>query len=184
MAIRTPHNRGFRNPRRVFMVNPALRHGVSQVRFVKGAPTLGRRRGLRFGQPYPNPPKWWLGVIGEWVVYWYLTARKRFVEGKDFYYQAAVFAPYLFRARDFTRVDFLVDLGPHSRLGRIGNYTALALDPITPFTHPDPQRDKDKRTSLQLGGYLLIFIEEGPLKQNPQRVMEAALRGKDLSSRA
>lgn len=184
MAIRTPVNRGFSNPRRVFVVNPALRHGPSLGRFAKGAPTLGRRRGLQFNQAYPNPPKWWLGVVGEWVVYWYLTARKHFKEGLDFYYQAPVYAPYIFRSRDFTRVDFLVDLGPRSRLGMIGRYTALALDPITQFTHPDPQHDKDKRTALALGGYLLIFLDEQPLKLNPQRVVESALRGRDLSSRA
>jgi hypothetical protein len=88
------------------------------------------------------------------------------------------------RARDFTRVDFLVDLGPRSRAGRIGHYSALALDPITPFTHPDPQADKDKRTSLELGGYLLVFLDTEPMKLNPKRIIEAALVGKDLSSRA
>lgn len=183
MPIRTPVNRGFQNPRRVFNVTPVVRRPSGGGRFAAGAPTLGRRRTIQFGQVYPNPPNWWKGVVGEWVVYWYLTARKHYKVGLDFYYQAAVYAPYLFRSRNFTRVDFLVDLGPRSRAGRIGHYTALALDPITPFTHPNPQLDKAKRASLELGGYLLIFLDTVPLKLNPQRIIEAALRGRDLSSR-
>lgn len=184
MAIRTPHNRGFKNPRRTFNVNPVVKRPSGGGRFAKGAPTVGRRKGITFGLPYPAPPKWWFGPTGEWVVYWYLTARKRYKEGLDFYYQAPVYAPYLFRSRDFTRVDFLVDLGPTSRAGRIGHYSALALDPITPFTHPDPQMDKNKRTSLELGGYLLVFLDTEPMKLNPARIIDAALKGKDLSSRA
>ena len=184
MAIRTPHNRGFSAPRRSFNRNPALRRFSGGGRFATGAPTLGRRKQLRFAQPYPNPPNWWLGVVGEWVVYWYLTDRKHYKEGLDFYYQAPVYAPFLFRSRDFTRVDFLVDLGPRSRAGRIGHYSALALDPITAFTHPDPQADKNKRTSLEFGGYLLVFLETEAMKLNPDRIVGEALKGKDLRSRA
>jgi hypothetical protein len=184
MAIRTPTNRGFSNPRRSFEVNPVVKRPSGGGRFAKGAPTLGRRRKIVFGLPYPNPPSWWHGVVGEWVIYWYLTVRKRFKEGLDFYYQAPVYAPFLFRSRDFTRVDFLVDLGPRSRAGRIGHYSALAFDPFTQFTHPNPQADKDKRTSLELGGYLLIFMETQALKLNPQRIVEAGLKGQDLSNRA
>jgi hypothetical protein len=184
VAIRTPHNRGFTAPRRSFTIAPVVKRPAGGGRFAKGAPTLGRRKTLKSAQPYPNPPNWWLGVVGEWVVYWYLTDRKRYVEGLDFYYQAPVHAPYLFRAKNFTRVDFLVDLGPKSRAGRIGHYSALALDPITAFTHPDPQADKRKRASLELGGYLLIFLQTEPMKLNPPRIIDAALKGKDLSNRA
>lgn len=176
-------NRGFRNPRRVFSRNPTISHLYAGGRTLPGAPKLGRRRGINPGQAYPNPPRWWMGPVGEWIIYWYLTARKRYKEGLDFYYQAPVFAPTLFASRDFTRVDFLIDLGPRSRAGQIGRYSALALDPITPFTHPDPQADKDKRTALELGGYLLIFIDTDALKMNPQRIIDEALKGHDLSSR-
>jgi hypothetical protein len=180
---RTPQNRGFADPRRVFSVNPRVDHTYAGGRTLPGAPKLGRRRGITFGQPYPNPPRWWQGVVGEWIVYWYLSYRKRYKEGLDFFYQAPVHADGLFRGRDFTRVDFLVDLGPRSRAGQIGRYTAVCFDPITPFTHPDPQADKNKRTALELSGYLLIFMDTDALKMNPQRIIEAGLKGRDLSNR-
>lgn len=184
MAIRTPINRGFKNPRRVFTVNPLVARPYAGGRALKGAPSIPRTKGPKGSQAYPNPPGWWFGPVAEWVVYWYLTTRKHFKEGLDFYYQAPVFAPGLFRNRNFTRVDFLVDLGPTARAGQIGHYSALAMDPFTAFTHPDPQLDKDKRTALELGHYLLIFLEEMALKMNPQRVVDAALKGRDLSNRA
>jgi hypothetical protein len=183
VATRTPVNRGFSAPRRVFEVNPVISRPYGGGRFAPGAPTIGRRYVIARGLAYPNPPKWWRGVVGEWIIYWYLTEKKRFKEGLDFYYQAPVYAPFLFRSRDFTRVDFLVDLGPNSRAGRIGHYSALAWDPITPFTHPDPQADKNKRIALEFGGYLLVFMETEQLKLNPRRVIEAGLVGRDLSSR-
>jgi hypothetical protein len=183
MAMRTPVNRGFSAPRRSFNVNPVVARKYAGGANLPGTPKLGRRARLARFIPYPPPPPWWSGVIAEWAVYWYLTTRKHFQEGKDFYYQAPVFAPHLFRARDFTRVDFLVDLGPRSRAGQIGKYTALAMDPFTNFTHPNIQLDKDKRSDLDLDGYLLIFLYEPQLLLGPGYLVEEALRGRDHSSR-
>lgn len=179
---RTPVNRGFKNPRASRQVNPVVNRPYAGGRGLQGAPGFKRERVAKY-QPYPNPPDWWLGPLGEWIVYWYFTQRKHWEEGRDFYYQAPVFAPFLFSSRDFTRVDFLVDFGPDSRAGQIGRYTALALDPITAFTHPDPAFDKRRRTELEDAGYLLVFLETSMLTTNPQDVLEKALRGQDVSSR-
>ena len=185
MPERTPINRGFSAPRDVFLVNPQ-RPGRTSAPSVSltGAPQIGRRLTFHKNQPYPDMPKWWQGPVTEWIVFWYLTDRKHYVEGRDFYYQAPIFVPYLFQSRDFTRADFIVDLGPLSQAGQIGRYTALVFDPITAFTHPDPQFDKDRRTELDKQGYLLIFMEGEALKMSPKRIIDAALVGRDLSSRA
>lgn len=181
--IRTPTNRGFSNKRAVRFTNPSRpRSSIENVRH-RDAPSPGRRATIRKYQPYPNPPPWWQGPLGEWIIFWYFQSVKKWQEGRDFYYQAPVFAPYLFSSRDFTRVDFLVDFGPDSRAGQIGRYTALALDPITAFTHPDPAFDKRRRAELEEAGYLLIFIETDMLLVDPRNVLEAALRGIDMSSR-
>lgn len=180
---RTPHNRGFSNQRARRLVNPDVKRVYGGGRSLPGAPNLGRRRGPTQAQPYPNPPDNWLASVGEWIVYWWLTEVKRWQEGKDFYYQAPVFAPFLFSSRDFTRVDFLLDYGPQSAVPPFGRYRALALDPITAFTHPDPEFDKDRRDELEEAGYLLIFLETDHLKTRPQEVLEAAIRGRDESSR-
>lgn len=150
---------------------------------LKGAPGIGRRNTIKPYQPYPNAPAWWQGPVTEWIVYWYLTYIKRWQKDKDFYYQAPLFAPYLFSSRDFTRVDFLIDLGSNSAAGAIGRYRALAFDPITPFTHPDPAFDRRRRDELEAAGYLLIFLESTMLEINPRDVIEKALRGQDVSSR-
>lgn len=183
MATRTPVNSGFSAPRGTFNVNPEVDRPYTGGRLAPGAPGLGRRPRLKKGQTYPDPPRWWLGPVPEWIVYWYLIWRKKYEEGKDFYYQAPVFVPFLFQSRDFTRIDFLIDLGPLSKAGMIAGFTALCLDPFTEFTHPDPQADKDKRTELEKQGYLLIFLDVEMLKNGPRRVIEAALRGQDLSNR-
>lgn len=185
MPTRTPVNRGFTAPRRVFLVNPEVERPYTGGRFARGAPTTGRRYTFHRGQAYPDPPRWWLGPLAEWIVYWYLTARRKFEEGVDFYYQAPIFVPYLFQSRDFTRADFLVDLGPRSKAGQIGRYTALVLDPITEFTHPDPQFDRDRRAELDKQGYLLVFLDGEKLKTDYKRLIDAAVdEGRDLSSRA
>jgi hypothetical protein len=181
--MRTPINRGFKNPRRVWSVNPVVARPYAGGRTMKGAPLIGARSKITPYQPYPNPPLWFMGPTGEWILYWYFTERKSWQEGKDFYYQAALFAPFLFSSRDFTRVDFLVDFGPTSQAYRIGNFKALALDPITAFTHPDPAFDKRRRAELGEAGYLLIFLETSMLEANPQDVIEKALRGLDVSTR-
>lgn len=181
--MRTPINRGFKNPRRVWSVNPVVARPYAGGRTLPGAPLIGQRAKVTRYQPYPNPPPWFMGPTGEWVVFWYFTSRKHWQEGKEFYYQSALFAPFLFSSRDFTRVDFLVDFGPQSAAAPIANYRGLALDPITPFTHPDPAFDKRRRAELSDAGYLLIFLETSMLEGNPPDVIEKALRGLDISSR-
>lgn len=181
--IRTPTNRGFSAPRARRLTNPTISRRYAGGRTLAGAPGIGRRRGPSTSQPYPNPPRWWMAPIGEWIVYWYLSQVKKWEQNRDFYYQAPVYAPFLFSSRDFTRVDFLVDFGPNSRAGQIAHYTALCLDPITPFTHPDPAFDKRRRAELDEAGYLLVFLEDHMLKQRPREILEAALRGQDFSSR-
>lgn len=183
MPTRTPHNRGFTWQRGRRLVNPVVARPYAGGRTLPGAPLIGRTVKPKNQQPFPNPPKTWTASVGEWVVYWYLTRVKRYVENQDFYYQAPVFAPYLFTSRDFTRVDFLIDFGPQSQAAPIGDYRALCFDPITAFTHPDPRLDKEKRRELADAGYLLIFLETSDLMTRPKEVIEAGLLGHDISSR-
>lgn len=182
-SIRTPVNRGFRFRRSRRVVNPIISRRYAGGRTLPGAPLIGRRQGVKRALLYPNPPLTWSASLGEWVVFWYLRYIKKYELNVDFYYQAPVFAPFLFSSRDFTRVDFLIDFGIGSKAAPVGDYKALCLDPITPFTHPDPELDKEKRNELALAGYLLIFLETDQLLTDPKRVIEAALSGNDLSSR-
>lgn len=183
MVRKTKMNRGFKNPRAVRLINPKISRPYAGGISLPGAPKLGRRERIQEGQEWPPPPDWWPTPTSEWIVYWYLTERKHFKEGVDFYYQAPVFLPYLFSSRDFTRVDFLLDLGPSSRIGTIDRYTALCFDPITNFTHPNPAFDKARRAELDTAGYLLIFLEDYDIKLRPKAIIESALRGRDESSR-
>lgn len=180
---RTPHNRGFSNQRARRLTNPNISRPYAGGRSLPGAPDIGLRQTVQIAKPYPDRPKWWLGPEGEWIVYWWCTQVKHWQENKDFYYQAPVFAPFLFSSRDFTRVDFLLDYGPQSAVPPVGRYRALCLDPITAFTHPDPHFDKERRNELEEAGYLLIFLEDHDLKFRPKEILEAAIRGRDESSR-
>ena len=180
---RTPRNRGFSNQRARRLVNPTVNRPYAGGRSLPGAPSLGRRQSVTPELPYAPMPDTWMASLGEWIVYDWLTRVKRYKEGVDFYYQAPVFAPFLFSSRDFTRVDFLLDYGPQSSVPPVGRYRALALDPITHFTHPNPNFDRDRRNELEQAGYLLIFLETDHLRTRPRDVLEAALRGRDESSR-
>lgn len=150
---------------------------------VAGAPTIQRPRTPSHTYIFPAPPPDWLASIGEWVVFWYLMYVKRWPLNETWYYNGRVFLPYFYTSQDFTQSDFIVDLGPLSAAGMLAGYTAMVLDPITPFTHPDPQHDKDRRDALGGEGYLLVFLEEHDLLFQTRRVLEAALRGQDLSTR-
>jgi len=132
---------------------------------------------------WPPPPQTWLASIGEWITFWYLMYIKRWEFNRTWYYNGRVFLPFYFASRDWTQADFIVDLGPGSQAGMLAPYRAIVLDPITPFTHPDPQRDRDRRTALDEEGYLLIFLEEWALMFQTRRVLEDALRGRDVSTR-
>jgi hypothetical protein len=76
----------------------------------------------------------------------------------------------------FTRGDFVIfNFGKALR--------GVVLDPLTPFTHPTPWFDLQKRRILALQGWQVIFIDAGDLQAFPGRAIEAALRGVDLSRR-
>lgn len=153
-------------------------HGVA------GAPAAPRPHTPTHTYIFPPPPPEWLASIGEWIVFWYLDRVKRWTYGQTWYYNSRLFLPYFYTSKDFTQADFIVDLGPSSQAGMLTPYTALVLDPITPFTHPDPGHDKDRRDALAAEGYRLVFLDEVPLKFQTRQVLEAALRGRDTSSRS
>lgn len=131
---------------------------------------------------WPMPPATWAHSLGEWIVYWYLRYRKRFIEGRDFYFQSRLFAPTLFLARDYTEADFFIDMGPTSPIGQIAQYRGLVLDPFDEFTHSFAF-DLRRRAELESNGYLLVYIANPQLELETEYVMEQALRGKDLSNR-
>jgi len=139
---------------------------------------------------YPPPPADWPGPLAEWVVAWYLTTRKGWkrigpgsppIPGKSYYYQVPIPALGVFVNTQDTRVDFLIPLG----YGSGGGYNTIAIDPFTAFTHKDPGLDRLKRAILlQQQRILLIFIDGARLEGGDFEVIEAALRGKDESSKS
>lgn len=152
-----------------------------------------RSRAVRTGYPIPratqevdrpwlHAPPGWFGPVTEWACMWYLTEhgigpqRRKLREGREFAYQKGLKSPGLFLRKPFTRGDFVL-----FNLGRGPKGTVL--DPITPFTHPDPWFDIRKRRILLLFGWRVIFLEAFMLARDPGFVIEAALRGADYSSR-
>lgn len=151
----------------------------------RNLPTAPTVAGVKIDQTYhvwPPPPPTWAGPLEEWIVFWYLTAIKRYREGIDFYYQAALYVGSLFKSRDFTRGDFLINYGPESKAGAVSGVRGLVLDPFTEFTH-SITLDKLRRTALALAGYRLVFIGQPMLESMTFYVMEQALKGHDISNR-
>ncbi len=181
MARRPGSNRGFKAPRRGGVQNPQIQRTGYRGRALPGAPPVPPAAVRRI-HIYPNVPSDWLYSEGEWIVHWYLTERRRFEEGKDFYHQSRIFAPYLFSNRNFTQADFIVDLGPRSKLGPIGNFKALVLDPFADFTH-NYDFDMQRKRDLDLQRYRLVFLDIFDLENRTEEVIERALGGEDLSSR-
>jgi hypothetical protein len=136
----------------------------------------------RAGRIWPDQPDWWLSSEEEWIVYWYLKHKLKWTEDEDFYYQGRVYTDALFASKDFTQADFIIDLGPESKVGQLGHLTALVLDPFTEFTH---DRDTDFRRwqALLDNGYGLIFMASEDVKGRTAHVITEALRGKDISNR-
>lgn len=159
------------------------RVAISQAhrsRALRGAVGTGRRYGYPQDRPWTRLPASWLGPATEYAVYWYLTKhgvgpqRRKLREGRDFFYQRGLAAPGLFFRKPFTRGDFILP-----RYGRA--VRGLVIDPISFFTHPSPWFDRRKRRILALAGWRVVFIEDYMLANNPRFVIEAALRGADLS---
>jgi hypothetical protein len=180
-------NRGFTVAnRRAQAVNPAVRR-LNTPRGANNplAPRIPRvKEQTQPDHIWPNPPKWWLHSVEEWIVYWYLKYHLRWEEDVEFFYQSRVYTQRLFASKDFTQADFLIPYGPRSRLGYNGNYTALVLDPFTTFTHT-LAFDKERRDELELARYKLVFLAEWPLKFQTVHVMtEALFSARDLTDRA
>lgn len=136
--------------------------------------------------PYPPKPAWFRNSLAEWVVYWYLTAIKKWkrigpnppVLGASFFYQVSIPALGIFTKTESTRIDFLIPQGS-------GPYKAIAIDPYNTFTHRDSSLDKLKREVLLVQErILLVWIETAKLEAGEFRPIEDALRGIDTSARA
>jgi hypothetical protein len=176
-------NRGFKNPRRAGVINPRiLRLQTTEGRRDPTAPKLPKVRELGVSQPYGDMPDWWQYSLGEWIVYWYLVYVKHFVPEKDFYHQSIAFVPFLYQDIDVTQADFLLDYGPDTPLGVSNRYKALIFDPFDPFTH-DMDTDIKRRMLAGEAGYLIVFMLQAMLESIPETVIEAGLKGKDLSDR-
>lgn len=180
--IRRNVNRGFRNPRRPGSVNPRVRgqEGI-RGREVEGAPKVPKPKPLRQFS-YKEMPGSWGYSLGEWIVYWYLTERKRFRLEEDFYHQSFAYAPFLYAGRDDTRADFLIVYGALTRLGYNSTYKALIFDPYSEFTH-DVETDERRRRELADEGYQLIFMDQDALERDYANIIESGLKGRDLSNR-
>jgi len=147
-----------------------------------GAPGGYQEEQIRYGREWPPAPAWWWHSEEEWIVYWYLKNKLKYVEGQDFYYQGRVYVPYLYQGKDFTQADFIIDLGPESPAGTLGDLTALVFDPFTEFTH-DHDLDYRRWQALEDEGYGLIFMAEHDIKWRLAFTIAEGLKGKDLSNR-
>lgn len=169
---------------RASTVNPhRLSAGGAALGVLRGALAVPHTpRGGVVNEPWRRPPPSWPGPQTEWACYWYLSVRgiepgrRKLKLGLDYLYQGGLAAPGLFRNKPFTRGDFVI-----FNFGRA--LRGVVLDPLTPFTHPTPWFDLQKRRILALQGWQVIFIDAGDLQVFPGRAIEAALRGVDLSRR-
>jgi len=149
---------------------------------LRGAVVLPRSRATPEDKPWRHPPHSWTGPQTEWACYWYLSihgiepGRRKLRLGLDYLYQGGLTAPQLFRNKPFTRGDFVI-----FNFGRA--LRGVVLDPLTPFTHPTPWFDLEKRRILALQGWQVIFIDAPAVWAYPGPAIEAALRGVDLSRR-
>lgn len=157
--------------------------GSARSNLLKGAVSIPRSRLTQASlRAYPPAPPGWRGPMSEWAVYDYLTRVKKFVPNRDFFYQSAM--AFAFFARGFQRVDFLLPAAPRGRVPAPAGYFALAFDPVNPFTHRNASLDRLKRTVLASQGVLLIWIDTAALEVSPAGVLELALKGIDISSKA
>lgn len=135
-----------------------------------------------FGRVWPDPPAWWWHSEEEWVVYWFLKHKLKLVEGQDFYYQGRVYLENYTPNKNFTQADFIIDLGPETPVGQIGDLNALVLDPFTEFTH-NKKNDFDRWAALLKEGYAVIYMASDDVKYRTAHVVAEALKGKDISNR-
>lgn len=133
-------------------------------------------------RPWLHVPASWPGPQTEWAVYWYISirgidpAKRKLKLGYDYLYQGALAAPGLFNTKPFTRGDFVI-------FGYGRALRGVVLNPVTPFTHPNPRDDIESRRILALQGWQEIFIDAADLQVFPGRAVELALRGIDISRR-
>jgi hypothetical protein len=158
-----------------------------------------QRYRLQEAEPYPAQPDWFLGSLGEWVVYYYLTQvhRPRFREitQRDppdggtyrFFHQIQAQAAGLFALTPTTRIDFYLP-----NFGGMG-YRALVLDPYNETVHggfggegeDGLELDYAKRRILaDAESIRLVWLHSARLDAGDFSVIEAALGGRDESPRA
>lgn len=130
---------------------------------------------------YPDPPPGWRGPLTEWACYWWLTTVKKARVNIDFFYQEAT--TFVYFARGFQRVDFIILGGPRGPASPPAGYRAIAWDPITPFTHRNASEDRLKRAVLASQGIWLVWIDGSALETNPNGVLSLAIKGIDVSMR-
>lgn len=160
---------------------PALPRGGLPSKKVPGAPVIPRVR-VNEAATSPALPAGWGNSQLEWIVWAYLVLRKRFREGRDFAYQAALPAPGL-NSKDFNRADFWI-LPTGANGVPDGFYPrGVVLNPISPFTHQLAAKDKIERLILGNAGFREVFLDDRDLQTRPGPVIEAGLRGRDRSSR-
>lgn len=167
--------------------------GAPRVSGLKTPRIPRQRRTAESQRPYDDPPTDWLYSLGEWVVYYYLTKIKGWqkiggdldsgdtpvpIPQRSFYQQVRVRALSIFVNTDETRIDFLIPQGTG------GSVRAIALDPYSPFTHPNASLDLLKRDVLEKQqGIRLVFLEDSRLESGDFQLIEDGLKGIDTSLR-
>jgi hypothetical protein len=153
----------------------AATKGAVHIRYVN-------RTGILENKPWRVSGPNWGGPVTEWAIYWYLSIHgvkpndRKLRRNFDYFYQAGVPAPGLFATKPFFRADFVIP-------GYGKGVRGVVLDPETPFTHPSPKDDRDKRQILATQGFQWIAIDADALRVYPGTVIELALHGIDVSYR-
>lgn len=144
---------------------------------------------------YPVPPPQWTQSELEWICWWALVERGFKIFGRpdvrgrtlvyeeaDAIYQPAIPVAGLNVVKDFFRADFLIVPGRRGPTPGPPYARGVIFDPLTPWTHPDPGKDRLHRSLLAQAGYLLVFFDGAQLQQRPKQLVAAALTGADDSS--
>lgn len=163
--------------------NLLKRGSLTRTRRLEGAPLVPYVRDQRNQrEPWRDVPPGFPGSNLEYAVWWYFTEEgiqpnhRKLIPGRDFFWQRAQAAPGLFIGQGFTRSDFVLPGWPGAPRG-------IVLDPLTAFTHSSAWFDLRKRNILLGRGWKVIFLDGMPLLSSPRTIIEAALKGVDLSRR-
>lgn len=132
-------------------------------------------------RPYPPMPSGWVGPLSEWIIFDYFVRVKKWELNVDFWKQVAL--PFASNVKGFTRADYVLKNGLLGKGTAPGQWRAIVLDGLNPFTHKDASRDRLKFQVFARYGYLLVWINTSELERNPRRVIENAIRGIDTSFR-